>query len=113
MSLGRNEVPAQIRGGMESVASAHIDLEDRRARSAVRRRQLREQAIELCITAIGFTGIAAIILIFIFVGKEAVPLLFDPHAIAEASFGKMFLPQVARAGRPAAFLWQPVGAIPK
>ncbi len=80
---------------------------------SMRRRQVREAAIEAVVTAIALTGIAAVILIFVFVAREALPLLTDPAVRGEASFGKMFLPQVYRAGKPAAFIWQPVGSVPK
>jgi phosphate transport system permease protein len=84
-----------------------------RPASAARLRQLREKLIEWAVTLVAFTGIAAILLIFIFVAKEALPLLTDAAARAEASFAKMFLPQVIRAGKPSAFMWQPVSNIPK
>jgi phosphate transport system permease protein len=79
----------------------------------MRRRQLREGAIEAVITLVAITGIAAVVLIFVFVAREAIPLFVDPAVKGEASFGKMFLAQVWRAGRPASFVWQPVGSIPK
>jgi phosphate transport system permease protein len=78
-----------------------------------RRWQLREKIVEGIITAFAFTGVLAIALILLFVAREAVPLFFDPEAIKEASLGKMFLPQVLKAGKPAVFVWQPVSAIPK
>jgi len=78
-----------------------------------RRRQLRERAIEVAVTAIGLTGVAAVVLIIVFIGKEALPLILDPEARHEASFGKMFLPQVLREGRAATFMWQPVSNVPK
>jgi phosphate transport system permease protein len=53
------------------------------------------------------------VLIFVFVAREALPLLTDPEVRHEATFGKMFLPQVLREGRPATFMWQPVGDVPK
>lgn len=81
--------------------------------SAARRRRLREKLIELVVTAAGLVGIAAIALIFLFIGKEALPLFLDEEARTEASLGKMFLPQVVREGRPATFMWQPVSRVPK
>jgi phosphate transport system permease protein len=80
---------------------------------AARRRQLREKAIAGFITLMAFTGIAALVLILVFVAKEALSLFLDEEARHEASLSKMFLPQVARAGRPATFTWQPVSNIPK
>jgi len=72
-------------------------------------RQRRERIIQLLVTAVAMTGIAAVVLIFVFVAKEALPPIFRAEARAEASLGKMFLPQVGRH----AFLWQPVSEVPK
>jgi phosphate transport system permease protein len=80
---------------------------------ASRRRQLREGAIELGITLVALTGIAAVVLIFVFVAREALPLLTDPALAAETDLARMFLPVAWKAGKAAAFTWQPVGEIPK
>jgi phosphate transport system permease protein len=92
---------------------AEATQEPARATSAARARQLREKLVEWVVTSVAFTGIAAILLIIIFIAKEALPLLFDAEAREEVSFGKMFLPQVIRAGKPATFMWQPVSSVPK
>ena len=84
-----------------------------RLSSTARRRQLREKLIAGLITATAFLGIAALGLILVFVAREALGLLLDTEARQEASFSKMFLPQVVRANRPPAFVWQPVSGIPK
>lgn len=83
------------------------------AASRGRSRRAREALIEALITLVALTGIAAVVLIFVFVAREALPILFDPQVRGEASFSKMFLPQVFRQGRPAGFMWQPVSAVPK
>jgi phosphate transport system permease protein len=77
------------------------------------RRGLLEAIIERGITAIGLTGIVAVVLIFVFVGKQALPLFTDSAQVQEASVSKMFLPQVLRPGKPATFVWQPVSDVPK
>ena len=78
-----------------------------------KRRRLREAAIEAGITAVAMTGIAAVVLIFVFVAKEALPILLRPEVRGEASPSKMFLPQVLRQGRAPGFMWQPVSGVPK
>jgi phosphate transport system permease protein len=102
---------------MESVTTTQPVDEQRavttRRLAAGRRRQLREKAIEWAVTAVGLSGIAAVILIIVFIAKEALPLFTDAAARAEASLSKMFLPQVTRAGKPATFMWQPVSSVPK
>jgi len=81
--------------------------------SVIRRRQLREQAIEIGITTVALTGIAAVVLIFVFVGREALPLFTSPEIAKETDLGRMFLAQVWREGRPASYVWQPVSGVPK
>ncbi|QDE69743.1 phosphate ABC transporter permease subunit PstC [Myxococcus xanthus] len=80
-----------------------------RLSAAARRRQLREKAVAGFITLMAFTGIAALILIIVFVAKEALTLFTDADARHEASFSKMFLPQEGRYP----FRWQPVSDTPK
>jgi phosphate transport system permease protein len=80
---------------------------------SIRRRQLRESFIAAAITAVAATGIAAVALILIFVAREALPILTSGEVRSEASFARMFLPQVYRAGRAATYVWQPVGNVPK
>jgi phosphate transport system permease protein len=80
---------------------------------AIRRRQLREGLIEAAVTAVALTGIAAVILIFVFVGREALPILTSEEVRQETDLGRMFLPQVWREGRDAYYMWQPVSEVPK
>lgn len=81
--------------------------------STIRRRRVREWAVEAVITGAALTGIAAVLLIFVFVAREALPIFTDASVRGEASLGKMFLPQILREGRPPAYMWQPVSQIPK
>ncbi|MFP2956986.1 phosphate ABC transporter permease subunit PstC [Myxococcus sp. 1LA] len=80
-----------------------------RLSAAARRRQLREKAVAGFITLMAFTGIAALILIIVFVAKEALTLFTDAEARHEASLSKMFLAQEGRYP----FRWQPVSDTPK
>jgi phosphate transport system permease protein len=83
------------------------------SQSRSRRRRRREAAIEIAITLAALTGIAAVALIFVFVAKEALPILLDAQVRDEASLSKMFLPQLLRQGKPPGYMWQPVSTIPK
>jgi phosphate transport system permease protein len=60
-----------------------------------------------------FLTIGSLILIFVFIGKEALPVLTSDVVQKEASPAKLFLPQAARPGADAEFTWQPVSEIPK
>ncbi len=96
---------------MDAIARAEAGAA--RPAPSARRRRVREGLVEAIITVTALTGIAAVVLIFVFVAREALPMLTDGGVRGEVSFGKMFLSQVFRQGRPPGFIWQPVGAVPK
>lgn len=58
-------------------------------------------------------AIVSLILIFIFIAKEALPIFTSAEVRQEASISKLILPQIGRARAPAEYTWQPVSAIPK
>jgi phosphate transport system permease protein len=70
--------------------------------------------IELFIRSSGFVVIGAVLLIFLFVGKEAVPLLTSSEVRKEVHLGKMIAPNATdpATGKPT-FSWQPVSTVPK
>ncbi len=104
---------------MENPASVRVAVETEEEGAAgpslaIRRRQLREALIAAGITVVAATGILAIVLIFVFVAREALPVLLQRESVREeVDYARMFLPQVWREGRPASFVWQPVGDVPK
>ncbi len=65
------------------------------------------------ITTIAVSTIAAIILIFLFIGREAAPVLTSAEVHQEVTVAKMVVPLASRAGRPNEFIWQPVSDTPK
>ena len=66
-----------------------------------------EPFIEGVIRASALTAIVGLALIFIFIGKEALPLLTSAEARQEAGLARIFLPQEDR------YSWQPVSTVPK
>lgn len=74
---------------------------------------LTDKLVELAVTAAAFVGIAAVVLILLFIAKEALPLFLDPAQRSDASLAKLFLPQPWRTGQPDALIWQPVSQVPK
>jgi len=83
---------------------------ERPARSLKRRRGLFEQVLETTLRAVALLSIAAILLIFIFVGKEALPLLTSSDVHREVSLWGLF---TAHSGGESSFMWQPVSEVPK
>jgi len=67
-----------------------------------------EALIELFIRSSGWIVIASVILIFFFVGKEAVPLLTSAEVHKEVTVGTMVFPQ-----GESRYSWQPVSEVPK
>ena len=74
------------------------------AQGAVRTRQrVREAFIEWALRACAFSAVAGLVLIVLFVFREAWPILVDPETQKESSLRGFF----------ATPLWQPVGEVPK
>jgi phosphate transport system permease protein len=72
-----------------------------------------DRAAAIAIKGAAWTAIFSLVLIFVFIGKEAVPLLTSAEVHEEATLGKLFLPQPPKAGAPSALAWQPVSERPK
>ena len=72
-----------------------------------------ELVIENTIRLTAWTSILAIVLIFLFVGREAIPIFTSSEVKQKASIQKMFLPQQFRPDRPPKLVWQPVSTVPK
>ena len=60
-----------------------------------------------------FLAIISLILIFVFIGKEALPVLTSAEVRKEAGLAQIFLPQAPRPGADREFTWQPISEIPK
>jgi phosphate transport system permease protein len=68
---------------------------------------------EKVITITAFSAIIAILLIFIFIFKESVPVFTNPQVQNEAGVNKLTFKQVYYEGRPAEWKWQPNSEVPK
>jgi len=82
-------------------------------RAETMRKKLAEPAIEAAIRISASLAIVGLVLIFVFIGKEALPVLTSAEARREAGLSKLFLPQSPEPGEPEEFAWQPVSEIPK
>ena len=59
-------------------------------------------------------AIAIIFLIFIYVGKESLPIFYSPEAKKEASLDNLFASQhYGTEDEPLSYVWQPVSEVPK
>jgi phosphate transport system permease protein len=71
-----------------------------------------ERLAELTLRVVALTSIASIILILVFVAREALPILFDQVVQREVTPGSMVAP-ITLADGSMSFAWQPVSEIPK
>ncbi len=74
---------------------------------------LSDRAASLAIKGSAFLAILSLILIFIFIGKEALPVLTSAEVRSEANLEKLFMPQAADGSGVREFTWQPVSEHPK
>ncbi len=74
---------------------------------------LNDRIAALLIKGSAFVAILALILIFIFIGKEALPVLTSSEVHQEVDLSTLVLPQVGHRGGAPEFTWQPVSEHPK
>lgn len=80
----------------------------------VSRRQWRDWAVEKSIQLAAVVVMALIVLIFIFVGREALPVLTSAEVHEEVTLKTMFLAQgYGTEEAPLPYVWQPVSETPK
>jgi phosphate transport system permease protein len=72
-----------------------------------------DRIARITITSSAMLAIVSLILIFIFIGKEALPIFTSAEVREEADLAKMFMPQPARKGADPEHTWQPVSELPK
>jgi phosphate transport system permease protein len=75
--------------------------------------RLLDKLLEWCIKLTAFVVIGALILIFIFIAKESLPIFLSPEVHKDTDLLRLFLPQDFMAGKGREFLWQPISIIPK
>jgi phosphate transport system permease protein len=75
--------------------------------------KLREFLGEKLIAVNAFAALIAIILIFSFIFKEAIPIFTDDEIQQEATVGKMVFKQEFYEGRDPKWSWQPNSEVPK
>ncbi len=95
-------------------ASAPARGEEHPRRLGRVRTPLWHKLAERTIVALAFMAIAAIVLIFAFVVKEALPLFWDAEALEElGGLSALFLPRQWEGYEQAVYVWQPVGGTSK
>jgi phosphate transport system permease protein len=100
-----------MRGG--GILSSNAEIALLAMRKPKRTGEFSDRLAALLIKGSALLAIVSLILIFIFIGKEAVPVITSAEVHAEADLNKLFLPQPARVGGIPEFTWQPIAEIPK
>lgn len=104
------EIPAAIVTASKPLART---APSRAPRLKARRPPLVERATELAIRVLAYSAVAAVILILVFIAKEAWPLLVSPAIHREVTLAKMWFAQQWPGYDAAEYVWQPVSEIPK
>lgn len=73
----------------------------------------REQLGEKFIAINAFSALIGILLIFVFIFKEAIPIFTSAEVHEEVTIKKMITPQVWKEGQEAKYAWQPNSNVPK
>ena len=104
-------MPTGARGRTPSTISINVKLmEEYRFKQKSRAVEfLGEKFIALN----AFIAIIAVLLIFIFIFKESIPIFTSSDVQKEASLNKMMIKQVYYEGRDAKWSWQPNSDVPK
>ena len=71
------------------------------------------RGIEWLLRGLAVSAIVAIVLILVFIAKEAAPIFYAKAVRAEVTLSKMFVPQVWPGYDESSSVWQPVSEIPK
>ena len=82
-------------------------------RESARSGAISDRIAGIVIKGSAFLAILSLILIFVFIGKEALPIFTSAEIREEANIDKLFMPQPAREGAAAEHTWQPVSELPK
>ncbi len=72
-----------------------------------------DKVFEVVVMIVAMTAVITIVLIFIFVGSEALPIFYSEEVWKDASLYKLFVPQVFEGYHEPSFIWQPNSDYPK
>lgn len=77
-------------------------------------RSARDSIVARFIRFSAWLSIAIMFLILVFIAKEALPLFYEPEAVAEVGWSRLFLPQnYGVSDAPLPYSWHPVSTEPK
>jgi phosphate transport system permease protein len=74
---------------------------------------LWHRAAEWMLRCLAVSAVVAIVLILVFIAKEAAPIFYSAAVRAEVTLSKMWAPQLWPGYDESASIWQPVSEVPK
>ncbi len=75
--------------------------------------RIQDPIAHVLITLVSAGAIIAVFLIFLFVGKEGAPIVYDEAVREDVRIEHLFLPQPPKEGRPPVYRWRPVSKRPR
>lgn len=101
-------------GRQKRRSSARVSVQHTRPpRLTLARAPFWHRAAEWLLHALAVSAIVAVVLILVFIAKEAAPILYSKVVRDEVTMGKMWWPQLWPGYDEASSVWQPVSDIPK
>ncbi len=101
-------------GRQKRRSSARVSVQHTRPpRLSLAQAPLWHRAAEWLLHALAVSAIVAVVLILVFIAKEAAPILYSKAVRDEVTMGKMWWPQLWPGYDEASSVWQPVSDIPK
>lgn len=94
---------------MTTTAGAHVSTTPRPPLGRSFKTPLWHRLAEQLIRVLAFSAIASIVLIFVFIAREAVPMLWDAEFAREVRLVDLFAPRKWAGYAEASYIWQPVG----
>jgi len=101
------------RSASPAMGRARTVVEARARRPALRRPSAGERVAEAIMHVLAFSAVAAMVLILVFIAKEAWPLLTSSTIHKEVTLAKMWFMQQWPGYDGPEHIWQPVAEVPK
>jgi phosphate transport system permease protein len=90
-----------------------VDPRPKRKLAGVRRTPWTHKLGDASIRVLSAAAIGAIVLVFVFIAREALPMFWESSFLAEVNLRDLFLAKQWNGYDEAVWVWQPVGGTPK
>jgi phosphate transport system permease protein len=108
-----NAADARLAIGDDEVSAAEVPVPRGRPLDRSFRTPRWHVLAERAIAIAALSAVAAIALIFVFIAREALPMVWEADFHHEVHFADLFVPRAWQGYDAPVYVWQPVGSTPK